>query len=74
MATRPTPDSGSYSLGEGPFERPFRLEYYTDSQTKRRAYTLVQEAASQRDDRSSCHGLSVEVLRRLAELVQSLEP
>lgn len=74
MTKSMTPDRGSYSLGEGPFERPFRLEYYTDSQTKRRVYTLVQEAASQRDDPSSCRGLDLTVLRRLAELVQNLEP
>lgn len=73
MAKRTTPDSGSYSLGIGDHNRPFQLEYYTDTQTNRRVYTLVQEAASQRDDRSSCHGLSVEVLRRLAELIPNLE-
>lgn len=74
MATKPTPDAGTYNLGTGPHGRPFRLEYYTDSQTKRRVYTLVQEAASQRDDRSSCHGLSLDVLRKLAELIPNLEP
>lgn len=74
MATKTTPDTGSYSLGDGDHGRPFRLEYYTDGQTKRRVYTLVQEAASQRDDRTACHGLSLAVLRKLAELIPNLEP
>jgi len=71
--SKKTPDQGSYSLGTGAYGRPFRLEYFTDSQTKRRMYTLVQEAAGQRDDRTACHGLTVDVLQKLAALIPDLE-
>ena len=74
MATHPTPDSGVYKLGENQYKQPYFLEYYTDSTTRRRVYALKREAASQRDDRESVHNLPLEVLRRLAEVIATLEP
>lgn len=74
MANKTTPDSGVYKLGENGFKQPFCLEYYTDSQTRRRVYSLKRAAASQRDDNESVHNLSLEVLKKLAEVIPNLEP
>ena len=74
MAKNSTPDSGTWNLGSNTHGQPFFLEYYTDSTTRQRVYTLRREQANQRDDRESVHGLQLSVLKRLVEVIGSLEP
>lgn len=68
-----TPDSGTFKLGENRHKQPFSLEYYTDSTTRQRVYSLVRDQASQRDDRESVHNLDLAVLRKLVAIIEKLE-
>lgn len=63
------PDIAEYKIGSTIFNQPLRLVKNKDT-AGRPQWVLCRDAGDQRDDSVQIYGLTTEVIRRLAEIVQ----
>lgn len=67
------PNEAVWKLGENRHGQPFELRMRVDYLTKQKEYAIHREMVSQRDNTETVNNIPIEILRKLAAVINELK-